>query len=116
MEPAHRGEVGGEAFGVSDLQLLDEELYVGGNEAAPSGSDRLCGVSGLASTRKRPPRAEAIGCAGFRVWRRKRSGPPRAEAIGRGAGVPAEGVREERAGCLIGPLWTQGETSPSEWL
>ena len=32
MESAHRGEVGGESFGVSCLKLLDEELYVGGDD------------------------------------------------------------------------------------
>ena len=32
MEFTHRGEVGGESFRVSCLKLLDEELYVGGDD------------------------------------------------------------------------------------
>ena len=32
MEFTHCGEVGGESFAVSCLKLLDEELYVGGDD------------------------------------------------------------------------------------
>jgi hypothetical protein len=32
VESAHGREVGGEAFGVTGFQLLDEELYVGGDD------------------------------------------------------------------------------------